>query len=54
LGEERGEYGKRIVSAVGRELNAEFGRGDSEKCLWHMIRFAEALPDEEIVSAYGD
>lgn len=51
LGEERGEYGQQIVSAVGRELNAEFGRGFSEKSLWHMIRFAEAFPDEEIVSA---
>ncbi|MDA1049022.1 MAG: PDDEXK nuclease domain-containing protein [Planctomycetota bacterium] len=51
LQEERAEYGQQIVSAVGRQLNAEFGRGFSEKSLWHMIRFAEVFPDEEIVSA---
>ena len=47
----RAEYGARIVSAVGRELEAEFGRGFSEKSIRHMIRFAEAFPDEQIVSA---
>lgn len=47
----RAEYGARIVSAVGRELEAEFGRGFSEKSIRHMIRFAEVFPDEQIVSA---
>lgn len=47
----RAEYGKEIVSAVGRQLGMEFGHGYSEKSLWHMIRFAEAFPDEQIVSA---
>ena len=32
-------------------MEAEFGRGFSEKSLRHMIRFAEAFPDEQIVSA---
>jgi hypothetical protein len=51
LKEKRAEYGEQIVSAVSRELAAEFGQGFSEKNLWHMIRFAEVFPDEEIVSA---
>ena len=48
---ERAEYGEQIVSAVSRELAAEFGQGFSEKNLWHMIRFVEVFPNEEIVSA---
>ncbi|MFZ0447759.1 MAG: PDDEXK nuclease domain-containing protein [Desulfatiglandaceae bacterium] len=51
LKDQRAEYGAGIVSAVGRQLEAEFGRGFSEKSLRHMIRFAEAFPDEQIVSA---
>ena len=48
---ERAEYGAQIVSALGRQLESEFGRGFSEKSLRHMIRFVEAYPDEAIVSA---
>ncbi|MBC8876257.1 MAG: DUF1016 domain-containing protein [Planctomycetes bacterium] len=51
LQEKRAEYGKEIVSAVGRQLEQEFGRGFSAKSLHHMIRFAEAFPDVEIVAA---
>ena len=51
LQEKRAEYGKEIVSSVGRQLEREFGRGFSAKSLHHMIRFTEAFPDEEIVSA---
>lgn len=51
LKEKRAEYGEQIVSAVGRQLETEFGRGFSVKSLRHMIRFAEAFPDAEIVSA---
>ncbi len=51
LGEKRAGYGEQIVSAVGRELSAEFGDGFSEKSLRHMIRFAEVFQDREIVSA---
>jgi predicted nuclease of restriction endonuclease-like (RecB) superfamily len=47
----RAEYGARIVVALGRQLEARYGRGFGEKSLRHMIRFAEAFPDEEIVSA---
>lgn len=51
LGEKRADYGAEIVSALGRQLEQEFGRGFSEKSLHHMIRFAEAFPSVEIVSA---
>lgn len=51
LKEKRAEYGEEIVSALGRQLALEFGRGFSEKSLRHMIRFAETFPDPEIVSA---
>jgi len=51
LQERRAEYGAEIVSALGRQLEQEFGRGFSTKSLHHMIRFAEAFPSGEIVSA---
>lgn len=51
LKNQRADYGAEIVSAVGRQLAAEFGRGFDEKSLRHMIRFAEAFPHEKIVSA---
>jgi predicted nuclease of restriction endonuclease-like (RecB) superfamily len=47
----RGGYGERIVSALGRQLSAEYGSGFSEKSLRHMVRFVEVFPDFEIVSA---
>lgn len=51
LGNERAQYGKEIVSTLSRQLTTEYGSGFSEKSLWHMIRFAEVFPDEQIVSA---
>jgi predicted nuclease of restriction endonuclease-like (RecB) superfamily len=51
LKEKRAEYGDAIVSALGRQLEAEFGRGFSAKNLRHMVKFVEAFPDEQIVSA---
>lgn len=51
LREKRAEYGEKIVSAMGRQLEREFGRGFSDKSLRHMIRFAEVFRDGEIVSA---
>jgi hypothetical protein len=51
LKKKRADYGEQIVSAVGRQLSLEFGRGFSEKSLRHMIRFAEVYPEDQIVSA---
>ena len=49
LREKRAEYGQRIVSALGTQLEGEFGRGFGEKNLRRMIQFAVAFPDREIV-----
>lgn len=51
LRQKRAGYGEQIVSALGRQLEREFGRGFSEKSLRHMIHFAEAFPEVQIVSA---
>lgn len=48
---ERAAYGEQIVSALSRQLESDYGRGFSAKNLRHMLRFAEAFPDPEIVSA---
>lgn len=50
LGEERAEYGQQIVALLAKQLTSEYGRGFSRQALFHMIRFAEAFPDPEIVS----
>lgn len=47
----RATYGEAIVSTLSRQLEPEFGRGFSAKALHHMVRFAEAFPNREIVSA---
>jgi predicted nuclease of restriction endonuclease-like (RecB) superfamily len=47
---ERAAYGEQIVSALSRQLELEYGRGFSGKNLRHMVRFAEAYPELEMVS----
>jgi len=47
----RSAYGERVIEGVAAQLEREYGAGFSAKNLRHMIRFAEAFPDEEIVSA---
>jgi uncharacterized protein DUF1016/nuclease YhcG-like protein len=51
LRERRAKYGAEIVAALGRRLEARFGRGFGEKSLRRMVQFAEAFPDPEIVAA---
>src|SRR5271157_6597423 len=51
LKEKRAEYGETIVSALAAQLEVEFGRGFGKRSLFRMIRFVEAFPDFEIVSA---
>lgn len=46
----RAEYGGQIVSTVSRQLAERYGRGFNEKSLRHMVQFATAFPDREIVS----
>lgn len=47
----RAEYGEQVVATVAQHLETDYGRGFSVKNLRHMVRFAEAFPDEAIVSA---
>ena len=49
LAEKRAEYGERIVSALGKKLDSEFGRGFAEKNLRRMVQFVEVFPDRKIV-----
>jgi len=51
LKEKRAGYGERIVAALGRQLEREFGRGFGDKSLHRMIQFAEVFPDETIVAS---
>lgn len=51
LKDKRAEYGQEIVSAVGRQLTSEFGRGFARTNLFNMTRFAEEFPDPKIVHA---
>ena len=50
IGAKRGVYGKRIIELVAGDLTAAYGRGFSEKILFHMMRFFEAYGDKKIVS----
>jgi predicted nuclease of restriction endonuclease-like (RecB) superfamily len=48
---QRAEYGEQMVINLARQLEADYGRGFSSKNLRHMLRFAHAFQDENIVSA---
>lgn len=51
LGGARAEYGQKVLAALALQLTATYGRGWSEKQLWHCVRAAEVFPDEGILSA---
>ena len=46
---ERAAYGGKVVVALARQLEADYGRGFAEKNLRRMVQFAEQYPDEQIV-----
>jgi len=46
----RADYGAEIVLTVSKQLEMEHGNGFSAKNIRHMMRFAEAFPDDRIVS----
>ncbi len=51
LGNERAEYGKRIVSAVSTRLQLEFGsKGFEPRTIHRMMQFASMFPDIKIVT----
>ena len=43
---ERAAYGDEIVSTVSRQLALEYGAGFSVKNVRHMMKFAEAFPED--------
>lgn len=51
LGGKRAAYGHQILHKLAAELTAAYGRGWSEKQLRHCLRFAETMPDGDIVTA---
>lgn len=50
LGDERADYGQKIVATVSRQLTGEYGRGFSRDALFRMIQFADRFPKKEIVA----
>ncbi|MDY0302084.1 MAG: PDDEXK nuclease domain-containing protein [Trichlorobacter sp.] len=50
LGGERAQYGKQTIATLSQQLTREYGRGWSEKQLWHCLRVAESFPQKEILS----
>ncbi|MGA7928971.1 MAG: PDDEXK nuclease domain-containing protein [Candidatus Sulfotelmatobacter sp.] len=54
LRDARAEYGGEIVSTLSRQLTADYGAGFSRQKLFHMIRFAEAWPDEAQVATLAE
>jgi hypothetical protein len=51
LKSERAAYGEQIVPTLSAQLAVEFGEGFGKRNLFRMVRFAEAFPDAQIVSA---
>lgn len=51
LGAQRADYGTTVVASLAARLTAAYGRGWSEKQLWHCLRVAETFPDAETLSA---
>lgn len=50
LNGERAEYGKQVIKTLSKKLTISYGRGWSEKQLWHCLRFVEVFSNIEIVS----
>ncbi len=50
LNGERAEYGNKIIKNLSKKLTVLYGRGWSEKQLWHCLRFVETFPSIEKVS----
>lgn len=49
LNHKRAEYGEQIIQSLSAQLTIEYGKGWSKRQLHHCIRFAEIVPDSEIV-----
>ena len=51
LGNARAAYGKQVVAELSQQLVMEYGKGWSEKHLWHCLRGAETFSEDQILSA---
>ncbi len=51
LGNQRGEYGKKVVAILSQQLTTAYGKGWGEKQLRQCMQFAQVFPDEQIVYA---
>ena len=49
LGDERGEYGQRVVERLSGHLAAEYGSGFSKRSLFQMVSVARVYTDSQIV-----
>jgi hypothetical protein len=45
LGGERADYGKQVIVSLSKLLNAQFGRGWSQRNIEQMVKFANVFPD---------
>lgn len=50
-GNERAEYGQRLIETLAKNLTADFGRKWGPSTLRHCLRMAETFPDRQIVYA---
>lgn len=49
-GQQRVDYGKRVVEGLSEVLTQEFGKGWGTRQLRHCLRVAETFPDRQIVN----
>lgn len=54
LGEERAEYGERIVATVSQQLTQEFGKGFTRTNLVRMMQLAERFPERGLVEKLSE
>ena len=50
LGNERAEYGEKVIVNVTKQLKKQFGRSYTLRNVRRMIQFAQEFPDLQIVS----
>ena len=44
-GEDRAEYGAKVIAKLSKYLNEKYGRGFSKRYLWEYLRFYKAYAD---------
>ena len=54
LGDERAEYGEKIVVTLSRQLTSEFGSGFSRANVFRMMQFAEQFPERSEIEKLSE